>query len=134
MDKYIPCESVGTTIEKLVYRRDYFDCMVMRAGARVVTTITPDGLISTKEYAPGSRKVKVSRKARCTPAEYGKLCCDVEICIATADRQDWYCDDSGEELKIFHRFGRIQTMDRGLGNESTHIGEIVNAFLVEHGD
>ena len=126
--------AVNTDIEKLVYRRDYFDCMAMRAGARIVTTITSDGVIVTKEYDPGSRKAKASRKNSCTPLEFSRLCCDIENCIATADRQDWYCDDSGEELKIFHRFGRIQTMDRGLGNESTHIGEIVNAFLVEHGD
>lgn len=118
-----------TSIEKLVYKQDYFDCMKMRAGARVITTITIDGSIVTKEYTSGSRKANNIKKSTCTSDEFRKLCWEIEQCIQTADRQDWYCDDSGEELKIFHKFSRIQTMDRGLGNESIHIGEIMHTFL-----
>ena len=119
-------------IEKLEYRKEFFDITVMKPGARVVTIISNDGSIISKEYKPGSRKALSVQKARCPAREFEQLCAAIELCIETADRQDFYVDDSSEELRIFHKYGRIQTMDRGLGNETTHIGSIVNVFLNKH--
>lgn len=121
-----------SNVEKLEYRREYFDITVMKPGARVITTITNDGSIVAKEYKPGSRKVVSVQKAKCSVGEFEELCAAIELCIEDADRQDFYVDDSSEELRIFHKYGRIQTMDRGLGNETTHIGRIVNDFLSKH--
>ena len=117
------------TIEKLVYRRDFFDIEQMRPGAKQVTTITDDGQIDVKEYAPGSRKAHTVKKAECTHQAYATLCEQLIGCIEEAGRLDAYCDDSSVELTIHHRYGRIQTMDRGLGNEFIHIGEVMNSFL-----
>ena len=119
-------------IEKLEYRREYFDITVMKPGARVITTITNDGSIVAKKYKPGSRKALSVQKSNCSVEEFEQLCAAIELCIEDADRQDFYVDDSSEELKIFHKYGRIQTMERGLGNETTHIGSIVNDFLSKH--
>ena len=117
------------TILKLVYKREYFDISQMKIGARLVTTINADGTVLFKEYKPGSRKVKSVYKGKCTVAAFRLLCYCIEECISTADRQEFYVDDSSEELKIFHSFGRVQTMDRGLGNEETDIGRIMHDFF-----
>ena len=117
------------TIIKLVYKRDFFDISVMKSGGRLITTIMNDGTVVFKEYAPGSRKAHSVYKGKCSVVDYEELCERIENCIKNADRLDFYEDDASEELKIFHRYGRVQIMDRGLGNEVIHIGEIMHEFL-----
>ena len=117
------------TILKLVYKQEHFDISQMKIGARWVTTINADGTVLVKEYKSGSRKVESSYKGKCTVAAFRLLCCRIEECISTADRQEFYVDDSSEELKIFHAFGRVQTVDRGLGNGKTDIGRIMHDFF-----
>ena len=46
--------------------------------------------------------------------------------------QEEYCDDARETLTIYHKYGRIQTMERGLGNGFVSIGEVMNDFLAEY--
>ena len=116
-------------IVKLVYKRDFFDISVMKPGAKLITTITCDGTVVFKEYSPGIRKAHSVYKGKCSVVDYEELCEKIENCIKNADRLDFYEDDASEELKIFHRFGRVQIMDRGLGNEDIHIGEIMHEFL-----
>ena len=116
-------------IIKLVYKREFFDISAMKPGGKLVTTITNDGVVTFKEYTPGSRKVQSTYKGKCFVEEYESLCSKIESCIENADRLDFYVDDSSEELKIYHRFGRIQIVDRGLGSEDAHIGEIMREFL-----
>ena len=118
-----------TGIVKLTYKRDFFDISVMKPGARLITTITCDGTVVFKEYRPGSRKAYSVYKGKCSIEDYEALCERIENCIKNADRLDFYVDDASEELKIFHRYGRVQIMDRGLGNEDIHIGEIMHEFL-----
>ena len=120
---------LNTGIVKLVYKRDFFDISVMKPGARLITTITCDGTVVFKEYRPGSRKAHSVCNGKCSIEDYEVLCERIENCIKNADRLDFYVDDASEELKIFHRYGRVQIMDRGLGNEDIHIGEIMHEFL-----
>jgi hypothetical protein len=117
------------SIEKLEYRRCYFDLSTMKNGARITTVITNDGTIISRKYKAGSRKVDSVQKTSCSLVEFEKLCNEIELCIETADRLDFYVDDASEELRIFYNYGRVQIMDRGLGNYNTHIGKIVNGFL-----
>ena len=117
------------TIIKLVYKREFFDVSVMKPGGKLVTTITNDGVVVFKEYIPGSRKVQSTYKGNCSVEEYESLCSKIELCIENADRLDFYVDDAAEELKIYHQFGRVQIVDRGLGSEDVHIGEIIHKFL-----
>ena len=117
------------TILKLVYKREFFDVSVMKRGARLVTTINADGTVIFKEYKPGSRRAESVHKGKCTVAAFGLLCSRIEECISGADRQNFYVDDCSEELKIFHRLGPAQALDRGLGNEKTDIGRIMHDFL-----
>lgn len=118
-----------TNVEKLEYKRSYFDLSIMRIGARIITEIRNDGTIVSKEYKAGSRKINSIKKAKCSLEEFQKICNEIELCIENADRLDSYVDDTSAELKIFYRYGRIQTMDRGLGNDSVHIGKIIGDFL-----
>ena len=117
------------TILKLIYKREFFDISVMKIGARLVTTINADGTVVFKGYKPGSRKVESVYKGKCSVSAFRLLCYRIGECISTASRQDFYVDDCSEELKIFHQFGRIQTMDRGLGNKETDIGRIMHDFF-----
>ena len=119
-------------IVKLEYKREFFDVSVMAPGARRIITITDDGTIVAKDYNPKSRKAHNVVKTSCSLDAFDKLCMDIEDCIRNADRLDFYVDDSSEELKIFHKYGRIQTMDRGLGNESTDIGSVMNTFISKY--
>lgn len=121
-----------STIVKLVYRRDYFDITTMSPGAKTVTAITDDGLIIKKEYVPGSRKAHSVKRSECSIEEFTSLCERLVVCIETADRLDGYCNDSSEELTIYHKYGRVQTMDRGLGNDDVCIGEVINHFLANY--
>lgn len=125
------CNMRKNTIEKLVYKREFLDLSVMKIGAKTVTTITADGNIILKEYKFGSRKAESVQNARCSVVAFKKLCYDIETCVETADRLDFYVDDSSEGLKIYHKFGRVQLMDRGLGNEERNIGAIMHEFLDE---
>lgn len=120
------------SIEKLEYKRRFFDVTTMRDGARITTVIEKDGTIVSKEYGAASRKIDTVHRTTCSSQEFNELCSEIELCIENADRLDYYVDDSSEELTIFYKYGRIQKMDRGLGNDDTHIGQIVNAFLEKH--
>lgn len=117
------------SIIKLEYKRSFFDVSEMKPGARTIITISEDGSIVSKDYEPGSRKAKSVKRKICPLAAFEELCHDILDCIADADRQDFYVDDSTEELKIYHQYGRIQTMDRGLGKENIHIADIMHRFL-----
>lgn len=119
-------------IEKLEYRRRFFDISEMRDGARKNTIITNDGTITSKEYKVASRKVDSVQRAKCSVKEFVQFCDEIELCIESADRLDFYVDDTSEELKIFYKYGRVQIVDRGLGNGDTHIGAIVNNFLAKY--
>jgi Tfp pilus assembly protein PilX len=104
----------------------------MKSGAKEITTITADGTITEKEYAVGNRKAHAVKKAQCTEEAYRNLCTRIIDCIACADRLNGYCDDASEELTIYHQYGRVQKMDRGLGSENCNIGDVVNTFLLEY--
>lgn len=125
------CNMRKNTIEKLVYKREFLDLSVMKIGAKTVTTITADGNIILKEYKFGSRKAESVQNAHCSVVAFKKLCDDIETCVETADRLNFYVDDSSEGLKIYHKFGRVQLMDRGLGNKERNIGAIMHEFLDE---
>ena len=120
------------SILKLEYKRDFFDISLMRRGARKIISISNDGTIVCKEYKPDSRKAHSIRKEKCSLIAFRNLCKKVLKCIETADRNELFVDDSSAELKIYHKYGRIQTMDRGLGNDNTNIEDIMMSFFENH--
>lgn len=116
-------------IEKIVYKREFFDLSVMKIGARTITTITPDGNVVIREYRGDSRKVYSTRKNTCSTDAFKCLCNQFENCINNATKWDMYVDDCAEELRIVYKFGREQKVDRGLGNGSTDIATIFYDFM-----
>ena len=121
----------ANTMLKLVYHRHFFDVEHMKNGARSVITITRNEIVG-KVYTPGSRRAQLVRRVCCSPAAYKALCGQLADCIQSADRQDFYDDDSSEELRILHQYGREQIIDRGLGNKNVHIGSIMHRFLTPY--
>ena len=99
---------------------------------KTVTTIDDEGVIVSKTYKAGSRKAAFVQKEVCSLKAFQKLCRDIEECITSADRLDMYIDDCSEELTVFYEYGRVQTMDCGLGNGNGDIGQIVNKFLQKY--
>ena len=116
-------------IVKLVYKREFFDITEMKIGARTITTITDDGSIVIKDYKPGSRKAYSTKKATCTKVAFEAVCDRLENCIETAKKWNMWVDDCSEELKIYYKFGRIQIVDRGLGNDDIDVATIMDEFL-----
>ena len=119
----------STEIIKLVYKHERLDLMQLKISTKIVYTITPDGKLTIKEYKNGSRKVHSLNEYSFSLDEYRALCKGIEECIKNANRLDFYVDGTSEELKILHKYGREQIMDRGLGNEYVHIYDIIHDFL-----
>lgn len=120
------------SIEKLKYIKACFDVSIMGIGIKTVTTINNEGIIVSKTYKAGSRKASFVQKEVCSLRAFQKLCSDIEKCIISANRLNMYIDDCNEKLTIFYKYGRIQTMDGGLGNSNGDIGQIVDKFLQKH--
>ena len=123
--------SKNNPIVKLTYKHEFFDITEMRIGAKTITTIVEDGTIVIKDYKPGSRKAHSTKKATCTIEQFQALCDKLEACIETANKWDMWVDDCSEELKLFYKFARVQTVDRGLGNDEIDVGSIMREFLSE---
>ena len=115
-------------IVKLIYKRDYFDINALTFGAKTVTTIYKDHIV-IKEYKSKSRKPHIARTISCSTVDFNKLCDQLETCINSATKLDIYEDDSSEELRVVYKYGRVQIVDRGLGNKDTNIGSIMRSFL-----
>lgn len=116
-------------IVKLTYKHEFFDITEMKIGARTITTITDDGSVVVREYKACSRKAYSTKKATCSKTAFAALCDRLENCIDTAKKWDIWVDDCSEELKIFYKFGRMQIVDRGLGNDDIDVGTIMHEFF-----
>jgi hypothetical protein len=119
-------------ILKLEYRKEFFDFSLMKLAAKKTITILNNGTIICKEYKADTRKAHSIRKEKCSLIEYEKLCKEILECIETADRNEHFFDDASAKLKIYHEFGRIQTMDRGFGNGTVNIEYIMGDFFKKH--
>lgn len=119
-------------ILKLEYRRSFFDLNIRKSYLCEVITVTNDGTIICKEYKFGVREAHSIQKTKCSVRAFNNLCSKILDCIETADRNDFFVDDSSAELKIYHEFGRVQTMDRGLGNGNTYIEYIMQSFFEKY--
>lgn len=116
-------------IVKLTYKYEFFDITEMNIGARTITTITDDGSVVVREYKVGSRKAYSTKKTTCSRVAFEALCDRLENCIDTAKKWDMWVDDCSEELKIFYKFGRMQIVDRGLGNDEIDVRTIMHEFF-----
>lgn len=121
-----------TTVLQLTYTHRFFDIELMKQGGKTVTTITPDGIIVSKDYRAGSRKVQAVRTARCSVKDFLDLCSQIENCIKNADNWDLWVDDCSEELTIKHKFEHTEIVDRGLMSGNISIGGIMREFLSKH--
>lgn len=117
------------SILQLKYVRTYFDCVEMRWGSKSIALINADGIIEVKNYKVGSRKCITKTIIKFPQKDYECLCTKLEKCILNANTLHEYIDDSDATLYIYHEYGRIEEMPRGLGNDVTSVGSIVEDFL-----
>ena len=120
------------SILKLEYKREFFDISLMRRGARKIVSISNDGTIVCEEYKADSRKAHSIREEKCSLIAFRNLCKQILKCIETADRNEMFIDDSSAKLTIYHKYGRTQTMDRGLGNDDIDIEYIMISFFEKY--
>lgn len=121
-------------ILKIRYVIRIFDLDAMCSHGRYVYELFPDGKVTHAHYEKGTRKPKEKGEThQATKDDYQKLCAELNACIASADRQNWYVDDCDAEVKIYHAFGRIETMDRGYGNEGTDVGQLLTEYIYTTG-
>ena len=116
-------------IVKLEYRRKIFNVSLMKYDAKETWIIKENGRISFKECYANSKKMCIPEEYDCSCEDFRSLCDKIESCIETSNRLNSYIDDCSETLKIYYKYGRVQTVDRGLGNEETDIADIMYDFL-----
>ena len=80
-------------------------------------------------YKENSRKLENKKIITIQHTDFDNLCTEIESCIQSADRLDWFYDDLDCKLTIYHPFGRVETMSNGLGNKGIYIGKIIESFL-----
>lgn len=113
-------------IVKMKYKKTAFDLESMRSRVEWVITVTEDGKIVKRSYASGGKTEYASVSAR----DFTQLRDRIDECVESANECVRYVDDSSEELILFHRYGREQILDRGLGNGKTTVGGIMCDFLL----
>lgn len=129
MGEYVQMENV-TNILKIRYVIRTFDLDVMCSHSRYVYELFPDGKVTYGHYEKGTRKPEEMREThQATKDDYQKLCAELNACVASADRQNWYVDDCTAKVKIYHAFGHVETMDRGYGNEGTDVGQLITEYI-----
>ena len=117
-------------IEKIKYSISYFDVDIMAIGKKDVYELFQDGRVVFRCYQAGSRKcVKKYESTTAAGTDFHLLCTRLLDCISTADRENQFVDDTSAEVKIYHSFGRVDTMPRGYGDAQTDVGRIVCEYL-----
>ena len=120
----------ATDILKIRYAISTFDVDAMCSHSRYVYELYPDGKVTYGHYEKGTRKaVDKDESHQATANDYQKLCAELNACVASADRQEWYVDDCSAEVKIYRAFGRVDTMDRGYGNADTDVGQLIAKYI-----
>ena len=120
----------ATDILKIRYAISTFDVDAMCSHSRYVYELYPDGKVTYGHYKKGTRKaVDKDESHQATADDYQRLCAELNACVASADRQEWYVDDCSAEVKIYRAFGRVDTMDRGYGNADTDVGQLIAKYI-----
>lgn len=118
------------TFLKVRYTISTFDVDAMCSHSRRTYELFPDGKIVCSHYEKGIRKaIEKYESHNATADDFQKLCDELDECMNTADRQEWYVDDCSAEVKIYRQYGRVDTMDRGYGNAETDIGRIITNYI-----
>ena len=120
----------ATDILKIRYAISTFDVDAMCSHSRYVYELYPDGKVTYGHYEKRTRKaVDKDESHQATADDYQKLCAELNACVTSADRQEWYVDDCSAEVKIYRAFGRVDTMDRGYGNADTDVGQLITKYI-----
>ena len=120
----------ATDILKIRYAISTFDVDAMCSHSRYVYELYPDGKVTYGHYEKETSKaIEKDETHRATAEDFTRLCADLNACIESADRQQFYVDDTGAEVKIYRPFGRVDTMDRGYGNADTDVGQIITNYI-----
>ena len=118
-------------IEKIKYTVTWFDPEKMTTGRRDIYEMFPNGKVTYHGYnGAGNRKcIRKSENTIATGADFQRLCERLTDCIAHADRENLFTDDTAAELKIYHSFNRMEILPRGYGSEREDVETIVCQFL-----
>ena len=116
-------------IIKLRWQKNVFDFCLNKITYKEVTVINADGTVICKGYSSGSKSADYIDTGKCSQEDYKSLCSEIRQCIESADRLYHITDDCSANLKIFHPFERVQTVNRGLGNEKVSLDRIMEEFL-----
>ena len=107
-----------------------FDLELMRMGRKWEYELSKSGEISTKYYYDNFRiPVSKSISKQATEKNFADMCEALLSCVNTADSLEDYTDDCCGEITIYHRYGRIEKVDRGCGNASFRAGDIISQFI-----
>lgn len=113
---------------KILY--DIIDVNSLDWRQRISYELFPDGLVVKKTFNGNSRKcASISKSIKLTSKDFEELSVKINRCINEANTLQSYCDDRSATITILRNFGRVETMDRGLGNDEITVGEIITNYL-----
>lgn len=121
----------SSDIIKIKYVWKNFSPDVMRIYRKNVYEIFDSGRVIVSQFvddmkSPKSRIVLIKNKS-----SFSGLTDKVNECIAEADRLETYVDDSEASITIIRPFGRIEKLDRGIGNPKMLLGCIIEDYIKE---
>ena len=120
--------NINNPIEKIRCKIEFYSHQYECRGVTIIT-IHNNGKIKIEDYIKGVSKSKDTEYLSCPVKEFKKLTQEIEECISTANKLDFYIDDKSVEVKVYHKLGLLQTMERGLGNEKCDINQILFQFF-----
>ena len=119
----------SSDIIKIRYVWKNFSPDVMRIYRKSVYEIFDSGRVIISEFVDDMRSPKSRIVSNKDKLSFSILSDKINECITDADRLENYIDDSDVSITIIRPFGRIEKLDRGIGNQKIVLGSIIEKYV-----
>lgn len=121
----------SSDIIKIRYVWKNFSPDVMRIYRKSVFEIFDSGRVIVSEFVDDMKSPKSRTVSNKDKSSFFALTAKVNECINEADRLETYVDDSEASITIIRPFGRVEKLDRGIGNQKMVLGCIIEDYINE---
>lgn len=119
----------SSDIIRIKYVWKNFSPDVMRIYRKNVYEIFDSGKVIVSEFVDDMKSPKSRTVSNKDKSSFSTLTANVNECINNADRLETYVDDSEASITIIRPFGRIEKLDRGIGNQKIVLGSIIEKYV-----
>lgn len=121
----------SSDIIKIKYVWKNFSPDVMRIYRKNVYDIFDSGRVIVSEFVDDMKSPKSRAVLNKDKSSFFVLTDKINECITEADRLETYVDDSEASITIIRPFGRVEKLDRGIGNPKMVLGRIIEEYINE---